>query len=472
MKIALVQINPTVGDFAGNSAKIRQRAEEARARGAQLAVFTELCLCGYPPRDLVEAPGFLDDNRAALEALAGSLPPIPTIVGFVGRSPSPVGKTAANVAALLADGRVRVEQAKMLLPTYDVFDEARHFVPATAQQILSFCGSQVALTICEDCWNDKHFWKHRLYERDPIEELMGQGSNLLVNISASPFSAGKRQLRLEMVQALARRYRVPVVMVNQVGGNDSLIFDGSSLAVDASGKIGAQARSFEEDLVLFDTATGKGEIHEQPGGGVEEIYQALLLGTRDYVEKCGFRLVMVGLSGGIDSSVVAALAVNALGAAHVVGVAMPGPYSSPESLRDARQLAENLGIRFLVMSIDQVFAAYRATLAEAFAGQAEDTTEENLQARTRGNLLMALANKWGGLVLSTGNKSEMAVGYCTLYGDLAGGLAVISDVPKMMVYELGRTINRERDIIPAACFTKPPSAELRPGQIDQDTLPP
>lgn len=472
MKIALVQINPTVGDFVGNSAKIRQRAAEARARGADLAVFTELCLCGYPPRDLVEQPGFLDDNRAALEALAASLPPLPTIVGFVGRSPSEIGKSAVNCAALLADGAVRFEQAKMLLPTYDVFDEARHFLPAASQQILPFCGAQVALTICEDCWNDKFFWTRRLYERDPIEELVGQGSNLLVNISASPFRAGTRQLRLEMLEALARRHRIPVVMVNQVGGNDSLIFDGSSLALDATGKICACARAFAEDLVLFDTATGAGDLHPQPEEGVEEIYQALLLGTRDYVHKCGFKTVIVGLSGGIDSSVVASLAVAALGADNVLGVAMPGPYSSPESLRDARALAQNLGMRLEVLGIEEIFAAYRKTLADPFRDTREDVAEENLQARARGNLLMALANKFGGLVLSTGNKSELAVGYCTLYGDLAGGLAVISDVPKMMVYELGRYINRDREIIPAACFTKPPSAELRPAQTDQDSLPP
>ena len=480
MKIALAQINPTVGDFPGNSEKIRARAEEARRRDAGLAVFTELCLCGYPPRDLVEQPSFLDDNRRALEALALSLPPIPTIVGFVGRSPHEVGKVGMNCAALLADGKVQFQQAKMLLPTYDVFDEARQFLPADSQQILSFCGNSVALTICEDCWNDKFFWTRRLYERDPVEELAGQGSNLLINISASPFSAGKRRLREEMVQALARRYHIPVVMVNQVGGNDSLIFDGSSLAVDASGKVCAQAKSFEEDLVLFDTATGEGEIHSQANDGPEEIYRALLLGTRDYVWKCGFKNVIVGLSGGIDSSLVAALAVDALGAENVLGVAMPGPYSSPESLRDARLLAQNLGIEMQTLPITDIFNSYRAALAESFRGRSEDVTEENIQARIRGNLLMALANKRGGLVLSTGNKSEMAVGYCTLYGDLAGGLAVISDVPKMMVYELGRYINslaiardkHEREIIPADCFTKPPSAELRPGQTDQDSLPP
>jgi len=472
MKIALAQINPVVGDFAGNSEKIRWRAEEARQRGADLAVFTELCLCGYPPRDLVEQPSFLQHNREALEALAKSLPPIPTIVGFAGRSRAETGKPATNNAALLAEGKVQFEQAKMLLPTYDVFDEARCFAPAAAQQPLAFGTSNIALTICEDCWNDKLFWKNRLYERDPVEELVGQGSDLIINISASPFSAGKRRLRLQMVQALARRHRVPVVMVNQVGGNDSLIFDGSSVAVDAAGTVCAQAESFAEDLVFFDTETGEGDIHLQPDDGIEEIYQALLLGTRDYVRKCGFQKVIVGLSGGIDSSVVAALAVAALGAHSVIGVAMPGPYSSAASLEDAQRLSENLGIRLVTLSINDAFAAYRQTLKEAFKSTQPDATEENIQARIRGNLLMALANKFNAIVLSTGNKSELAVGYCTLYGDLAGGLAIISDVPKMMVYELGRYINRHKRIIPEVCFTKAPSAELRPGQTDQDTLPP
>ena len=472
MKIALAQINPTVGDFAGNSARICQRTAEAHSRGADLVVFTELCLCGYPPRDLVERPSFLADNRRALEALARDLGPSPAIVGFVGRSQAKTGKRATNCAAFLAGGQVRFEQPKMLLPTYDVFDEARHFEPATRLQPFDFCGSKLALTICEDCWNDKSFWQERLYVRDPVEELVGQGINLLINISASPFSAGKPRFRREMVAATARRHRVPAVMVNQVGGNDSLIFDGSSVAVDATGKVRAQARAFAEDVVLFDTATGQGDLHPQPDEGVAEIYQALLLGLRDYVHKCGFRQVIVGLSGGIDSSVVASLAVAALGAENVLGVGMPGPYSSEGSLRDAHALAANLGIRFLTLGINEVFNSFRATLAEPFRGRKEDVAEENLQARIRGNLLMALSNKFGALVLSTGNKSEMAVGYCTLYGDLAGGLAVISDVPKMMVYELARYLNREREIIPAACFDKPPSAELRPGQTDQDSLPP
>jgi NAD+ synthase/NAD+ synthase (glutamine-hydrolysing) len=469
MKIALAQINPTVGDFVGNSAKICDYAEKARARGAELAVFTELSLCGYPPRDLVERAEFVRHNRLALEQLTAKLPPVPTIVGFVGRSSSQTGKAAVNCAALLADGKIQFEQAKMLLPTYDVFDEARHFAPAASQQVLGFC---IALTICEDCWNDKTFWKKRRYERDPIEELVGQGSNLLINISASPFSAGKRSLRLEMLQVLARRHHLPVVMVNQVGGNDSLIFDGSSVALDADGQVRARASSFTEDLIFFDTMNGEGDLHGQPGEGIEEIYQALLLGTSDYVRKCGFQKVVVGLSGGIDSSVVACLAAAAVGKENVLGVAMPGPYSASRSLADARQLAQNLGIRFITLGINHAFDAYRATLAHTFRDYREDVTEENIQARIRGNFLMALANKFGALVLSTGNKSELAVGYCTLYGDLAGGLAVISDVPKMMVYKLGHHINRHAALIPDSSFTKPPSAELRAHQVDQDSLPP
>ncbi len=471
MKIALAQINPTVGDFAGNVAKIIRYAQQAQARGAHLAVFTELCLCGYPPRDLVERPSFLARNRAELERLAQALP-LPAIVGFVGKAAAQAGKQAMSCAALLSNGRVDFEQGKMLLPTYDVFDEARYFAPALSQRVHDFHGARLAVTICEDCWNDKYFWERPLYPRDPVEELMGQGSNLLINISASPYSQGKRQLRQKMLEALARRYAVPVVMVNQVGGNDSLIFDGSSLALTAEGKLAAQAHSFAEDLVLFDTATGVGEIHPQPEEELEAIYQALALGTRDYVHKCGFQKVVVGLSGGIDSSLVACLAVAALGSANVLGVAMPGPYSSHASLSDAQKLAANLGIELVVIPISEIFAQYKKALTQSFRGYAEDTTEENIQARIRGNLLMALSNKYGALVLSTGNKSELAVGYCTLYGDLAGGLAVISDVPKTMVYDLAHLVNRDEELIPAACFSKPPSAELRPNQTDQDTLPP
>jgi len=471
MKIALAQFNPTVGDFTGNSARIVQLAQQAEQRGAQIAVFSELCLCGYLPQDLLERPAFLDRNRTELACLAKKVP-LPVIVGYAGRVHDSTGKPVANAAALVGDGRILFEQHKMLLPTYDVFDESRYFQPAKCQDVFPFSGEQLGITICEDIWNDKNFWAKQLYERDPVTELVGKGSTVLLNISASPYTIDKRNLRLEMLQSLARTHRRPVVYVNQVGGNDSLVFDGSSLALNADGRVAAQARLFEEDLVIFDSAGGTGDVHPQPEDELEVIYLALVCGTRDYVRKCGFEKAVVGLSGGIDSAVVASIAAAALGPENVVGVSMPGAYSSEGSLRDARQVAANLGLCFLVLPINDVFRAYRAVLQPAFEGRPEDVTEENLQARVRGNLLMALSNKLGSLVLSTGNKSEMAVGYCTLYGDMAGGLAVISDVPKTMVYEIAKLMNREREVIPAATLSKPPSAELRPNQTDQDTLPP
>jgi NAD+ synthase (glutamine-hydrolysing) len=472
MKIALAQFDPTVGDFAGNAACILELACQAKQRGADLAVFSELCLCGYLPLDLLERPGFLDRNRSELAALAEKTP-LPILVGYAG-SPAhgEPGKNVSNAAALLAQGHVLFEQHKMLLPTYDVFDESRYFQPAKRQYSYRFGSETLGITICEDIWNDKNFWANPLYEIDPVIDLVGQGSTVIVNISASPYTIDKRAVRLEMLRALARSHGRPVVYVNQVGGDDSLVFDGGSMAVMPDGNIAAQARSFAQDLVLFDTATGKGDIHSQPTDEPSVALEALICGTRDYVRKCGFQRVIIGLSGGIDSSVVACIAAAALGPENVTGVAMPGPYSSEGSVRDARQLAKNLGIEFLVLPIDDLFATYGQALGNVFAALPEDTTEENLQARIRGNLLMALSNKFGRLVLSTGNKSEMAVGYCTLYGDMAGGLAVISDVPKTMVYELARRINGERELVPRASIEKPPSAELRPNQTDQDSLPP
>ncbi len=473
MKIALAQFNPTVGDFEGNSARILALAGQARNRGAQLAVFSELCLCGYPPQDLLERPAFLKRNQEFLHQLAGETS-LPVIVGYVGHAQDDTGKPAANCAALLMQGKVQFEQRKMLLPTYDVFDETRYFQPARTQHVYNFGNVALGLTICEDLWNDKNFWAKHLYERDPVAELVEQGSSLLINISASPYTIDKRGLRLDMLRALALRHHRPVVYVNQVGGNDSLVFDGSSVALTADGHIAAQARLFEEDLILFDTESSSGDIRPQPADELEVIYQALVCGTRDYVRKTGFTQVVIGLSGGIDSALVAAIAAAALGKENVLGVAMPGPYSSDGSHRDARALAENLGIRFQMLNINEAFRIYRSTLAPAFNGLPEDATEENIQARIRGNLLMALANKFNSLVLTTGNKSEIAVGYCTLYGDMAGGLAVISDVPKTMVYELAKMVNRAagREVIPKPSLTKPPSAELRPNQTDQDTLPP
>lgn len=475
MKIALAQINTTVGDFEGNRGRILAFARRAHAQSADLVVFPELALCGYPPRDLVERPDFLERCEAELARLAQALPPIAALVGAVRRSGAAQGKPAADVAALLHDGTVVRDYQKGLLPFYDVFDESRYFEPGSAPAVYPLAGERLGLTVCEDVWNDKAFWKKRLYPRDPVEETVRAGATVLVNIAASPFAAGKVQLREAMLRAIAKDRKVPVVYVNLVGGNDSLVFDGSSCAFDAQGNLCARAQPFAEDLICFDTAGGAEYVLRQTSEEIELILEALVLGTRDYVEKCRFRSVIVGLSGGIDSSLVAAIASHALGAKNVYGVSMPGPFSSPGSVTDAELLARNLGIRYRVVPMTPVYESYLEMLGPAFEGQACDTAEENIQARIRGNILMALSNKSGALVLSTGNKSELAVGYCTLYGDMAGGLAVIGDVPKTMVYELARHVNRGgagAGPIPASSLEKPPSAELRPDQRDQDTLPP
>jgi NAD+ synthase (glutamine-hydrolysing) len=471
MKIALAQFNPTVGDFAGNSARILSLAAQAKQRGAELAVFSELCVCGYLPQDLLERPAFIERNHQELKELAAKIP-LPSVVGYAGRVKNGTGKSIANKAALICGGKVVFEQSKMLLPTYDVFDESRYFQPADRQTVFGFNSEQLGITICEDVWNDKNFWAKQLYDRDPVTEIIGQGTTVLLNVSASPYTLDKRSLRFEMLRSIARNHHRPVIYVNQVGGDDSLIFDGASMALTAGGNVAAQALAFEEDLVLFDTTTGKGEVHEQPHEEIAYAYQALVTGTRDYVRKCGFKKVLVGLSGGIDSAVVATIAKDALGAENVLGVSMPGPFSSEGSKNDAARLAKNLGIQFITLPISNVFETYKKALAPAFGERPADVTEENIQARIRGNYLMAISNKFGSLVLSTGNKSENAVGYCTLYGDMAGGLAVISDVPKLMVYELARWINRERELIPRSTIEKPPSAELRPNQRDEDSLPP
>lgn len=472
MKIALGQINPTVGDFDGNAARIIAFARRAHTAGAGLILFPELSVCGYPPRDLVERASFVAHNRETAERIAAETRGIAVICGLVTPAHAETGKSAMNSAALLRDGRVAFVQSKMLLPTYDVFDEMRNFAPAKSQGLFPFCGKQMALTVCEDAWNDKHFWNKRLYTFDPVEALIHAGGNFLLNISASPFWLGKRELRRDMLATIARNYKVPVVMVNQVGGNDSLVFDGSSLVLNPAGDVIARGKSFEEDLVYFDSDQLQGEIHEQIEGEEASAYAALVLGTRDYVRKCGFRQVIVGLSGGIDSALTAAIAADALGPENVIGVGMPGPYSSRGSIDDARTLAENLGIRFELLCITEIFESYRKTLQKVFAGCQEDMTEENIQSRARGTLLMALSNKFGAIVLSTGNKSELGVGYCTLYGDMVGGLAAISDVPKTLVYRLSRYVNSRRPVIPQASLEKPPSAELRPDQKDSDVLPP
>ena len=474
MKLALGQINPTVGDFDGNVRSMINFAGRAVEGGAKLVIFPELALSGYPPQDLVEVPSYLDRNEIELQRLAGEAADlgIDIVCGFVGRADRDGPQRAANCAAHLSRGQVAFVQRKLLLPTYDVFDEWRYFAPAEKQTVVEIGGQRVALTICEDVWNDKQFWKRPLYERDPVEELAAQGMDLLVNIASSPYHMGKRRLRLEMIQAIARRRQVPIVMVNQAGGNDQLVFDGSSLVVDAGGEVRASGGSFEEDLVFFDTATQQGDLHEQTPDECDAVYNALVMGTRDYVRKCGFRQAIVGLSGGIDSTLTALIAADALGPENVIGVAMPGPYSSEGSLGDAQLLAKALGIRFEIISINTTFEAFRKTLSPAFAGMPADITEENLQARLRGDTLMALSNKFGALVLTTGNKSELAVGYCTLYGDMVGGLAVISDVPKTLVYQLTRVGNqRHSGAVPESVFSKPPSAELRPDQKDTDSLP-
>ncbi len=474
MKIALAQINTTVGDFDGNAERILSFASLAHEQGANLVVFPELALCGYPPRDLVERSDFLERCESELYRLAKRLPPIPVVVGCVRRSGAKAGKAVSDAAALLDHGRIIADYAKMLLPFYDVFDETRYFEPGRAPAVQPLAGQRLGLTICEDAWNDKNFWQRQLYARDPVEESVRAGATVILNIAASPFSRGKIHLRHNMLAAIARERSTPVVYVNLVGGNDSLIFDGSSCAFDSTGKLCSRAKSFEEDLVMFEVEGGMEDYHAEPSSEIEGVYSALVLGTRDYVTKCGFREAIVGLSGGIDSSLVATLAARALGPENVHGISMPGPYSSPGSLRDAEALARNLGIRLSTIPISPVFESYRKTLAGTLEACATGVPEENIQARIRGNILMTLSNTTGALVLSTGNKSELSVGYCTLYGDMAGGLAVIADVPKTMVYELARFINAQAGAppIPTASLEKPPSAELRPNQTDQDVLPP
>ena len=474
MRIALAQVNTTVGDLEGNVDRMLEAARRAAAAGADLVVFPELSITGYPPWDLVEKPSFLQRTEEQLHRMARATSSISAAVicGYVGRSNSSTGKAATNSAALLERGEVVFRQDKMLLPTYDVFDEARYFAPAERQSLCQVRGRNIALTICEDAWNDKQYWERQLYRRDPVEELAAQGAELLISINASPYHMGKRALRRDIFTAVARRRGLPVLYVNQVGGNDQLVFDGSSFAVDPSGRIIASAASFREDLVLVDPEADSGDQHENLPDEGEAVYEALVLGTQDYLRKCGFQRVLLGLSGGIDSSLTAVIAADAAGRENVVGVAMPGPYSSEASLADAQALARNLGIRFEVISITPVYEKFLEILDPLFNGAARDVTEENLQARLRGVTLMALSNKWRALVLTTGNKSEIAVGYCTLYGDMIGGLAVISDVPKTMVYELARVANRRHPgAIPESVFQKPPSAELRPNQKDTDSLP-
>ncbi|GIW72141.1 MAG: NAD+ synthase [Planctomycetota bacterium] len=475
MRVALAQLNPTVGDFAGNVERIARAYEAGRAAGADLVAAPELAVCGYPPKDLLEKPEFAERSREAVEALAARTRGGPAlVVGFVDRNESSQGNPLHNAAACCEDGRIRSIHRKSLLPTYDVFDEGRYFEPAREVQCARIRGQPVAVTICEDLWLEDFYWQGRRYGRDPLEPLLGDGPSFVLNIAASPWNRGKTAVRHTLVRRNAKKCGLPVLFVNQVGGQDELVFDGTSLAIDGEGALIARGAAFAEDLVLVDLASGHGEIRPEPAGGeTERVLLALELGLRDYMRKTGaFERVVVGLSGGIDSSLVAAIAARALGPDRVLGVRMPSRYSSAHSLEDAAALAHNLGIELLTLPIEGPYAALLEVLAPVFAGRPFDVAEENLQARLRGMLLMAISNKLGHLVLSTGNKSELAVGYCTLYGDLSGGLALISDVPKTLVYELARLLNRERELIPARCFTKAPSAELREGQTDQDTLPP
>jgi NAD+ synthase (glutamine-hydrolysing) len=478
VKIALAQINPTVGDFTGNIAKILTASQRAAASGARLTVFSELAVCGYPPADLLEKPSFLARCVSAIEELRHATASLPTaiLLGTALPAPARSGKRAVNAAILLDKGQILLEQHKMLLPFYDVFDEQRYFAPATSQHVIDFEGERLAITICEDAWNDKNFWPNRLYPTDPIEDLMRQRPSILLNISASPFWHGKIETRRQMLAAIAQRHKIPVFISNQVGGNDSLIFDGSSFGLAPDGALLAEAASFREDIVMAESSTPTGRAPALPEDDAAEetraAYEALVLGTRDYVLKTGFRKVLIALSGGIDSALVAAIAVDALGAANVLAVGMPSQYSSTGSVEDSRKLAANLGIRFEILPIADLFHEFTHTLEPVFTGTRPDLTEENLQSRIRATLMMAISNKFSSLVLTTGNKSEMAVGYCTLYGDMAGALAVIGDLVKTRVYALSRWVNRNGEVIPEAILTKPPSAELRPGQRDTDSLPP
>ena len=473
MKIALAQINPTVGDFTGNLAKILAASRKAAEGGARLAVFSELSICGYPPADFLEKPSFLARCRGAVEELAEATADLPVAVLVGVALPTGVagGKPAVNAAVLIDKGQILLEQHKRLLPFYDVFDEQRYFTPLQPQKVVELDGLRLAISICEDAWNDKNFWPRRLYTVDPMEEMMRQQPALHINLSSSPFWHSKRGVRREMLSAIARRDGIPVLLCNQVGGNDSLIFDGSSLALNAQGDLIAQAASFAEDLVIVDPFHDAA-IEAPAECETEAAYQALVLGTRDYIRKCGFSKALLGLSGGIDSALVAAIARDALGAENVLAIGMPSPYSSQGSIDDSRALAANLGIRFETIAISGLFQEFNTALAPMFAGLQPDITEENIQSRIRGNLLMALSNKFNALVLTTGNKSEMAVGYCTLYGDMVGALAVIGDLVKTRVYAVCEWLNRDGEVIPRAILDKPPSAELRPDQKDTDSLPP
>jgi NAD+ synthase/NAD+ synthase (glutamine-hydrolysing) len=470
MRLGLLQLNPTVGALDENA---RRLADAVRAAaGADLCVSAEMAITGYPPRDLLLEPAFIRHTRDVLDGLAQSLAGMPPlIVGVPIENPASLGRPLFNAAALVRGGRVERFFRKALLPTYDVFDEDRYFEPGPGGEWFDLSGCRIAVSICEDVWNDRHFWRRRRYHLDPIEDAERQGASVLLNLSASPFAAGKQELRERMIASLAAQHRMRVAYVNQVGGNDDLVFDGRSFVAAPEGTIVARAGAFVEDVRVVDLAAPGPAPGPDPSSVEEDIFHALVLGTRDYARKCGFSRALLGLSGGIDSALTAVVAAEALEPSCVLGVMMPSPFSSAGSLEDSAELARRLGIETLVLPIEDIMQAFERTLAAPFAGLPRDVTEENVQARIRGNLLMALSNKLGALLLTTGNKSELAVGYCTLYGDMSGGLAVIADVPKTMVYRIARWVNRDTEQVPSAILDKAPSAELRPNQTDQDSLP-
>lgn len=473
--ITIAQLNPTVGAIDDNVARVLSVVDEAASRGAGLVVFSELIVTGYPPRDLLERPAFVRHARTGLDRIAAASakhPGIGIIVGCPIETGDNKGKGLYNAAFFIADGAIRFEQAKMLLPMYDVFDEARHFKPATSVGVHPWGKANLGLSVCEDLWFEPDPWNERSYSVDPIEMQVKAGANFLVNISASPFSLGKEKTRHELIHNHTLRHAVPFLFVNQVGGNDELVFDGRSIFVDAKGDARVVLPSFEEAVVTFDTESMEVAEPYAYEDGLETVFKALVLGTRDYLHKCGLLKAVIGLSGGIDSAVTAAIACEALGPDNVTLMSMPSPHTSRESVEDARDLAARLGSKLEEIPISGVMKAYDDALEDVFAGAEKGVTEENIQARIRGNFLMAYSNKFGHLPLSTGNKSELAVGYCTLYGDMSGGLAVISDVPKTMVYKLAHLINSRSDVIPSRIIERAPSAELKPGQLDQDTLPP
>ncbi|MDZ8136248.1 MAG: NAD+ synthase [Nostoc sp. DedQUE04] len=481
MKIAIAQINPTIGDLLLNAQKILEAAQRAASSGARLLLTPELSLCGYPPRDLLLNPSFVEAMGITLQNLAEDLPPnLAVLVGTVEsniKADISGGKNLFNSMALLENGTVKQVFHKRLLPTYDVFDERRYFEEGLQANYFTLDNIHIGVTICEDLWNDEEFWGKRSYAVNPIADLAILGVDLIVNLSASPYTAGKQQFRETMLRHSAIRFQQPMIYANQVGGNDDLIFDGHSFALNRQGEIMCRTRGFDTDLVVveFDDKQHDlqlGSVEPMYESEDEEIWQALVLGVRDYARKCRFSKVVLGLSGGIDSAIVAAIATAALGKENVLGVLMPSPYSSEHSISDAVALAENLGIKTNLLPIGELMQGFDRTLDDLFAGTEFGLAEENIQSRIRGNLLMGIANKFGYLLLSTGNKSEMAVGYCTLYGDMNGGLAVIADVPKTRVYSLCHWLNRHNEIIPENVLTKAPSAELKPGQVDRDSLPP